>query len=160
MNNLSIIAILFILVLGLIVPEANALKLKIGTGNVMMSSLDGSFSGELVYEGDIGKKNTAQPVEIKVFGRNETLIQSYTVPVSILDLDNGTFRYKTHLSGVYPYDIYLIEFSYGNQTVMKQYPYAYGSNGNRTLGSYYITPSWQLRKGIATNDIAYWIRPC
>lgn len=128
-------------ILSIIRGESNKDSFPNGTGYV-----------DVVFHGYIGEKNATYPVLIKTLYKN-VVKRISSIPVSILDLNNGTFIFRPHLILNYPNDTYIVQFSYGNQTVMKQYPYVFGTAGHLIWSSNYLSPLRQIMIGVPSNDV-------
>ena len=127
--------------LSVIRGESNGGSFPNGTGYV-----------DVVFHGYIGKENAMQPVIIKTLYKN-AIIRTSSVPISTLDLNNGTFIFRPHLILYHQNDTYTLQFSYGNQTVIKQYPYVFGNVGHLIFSSNYISPLSQFMRGVSVNNV-------
>jgi len=107
---------------------------------------------DVVFHGYIGEKNATYPVLIKTLYKN-VVKRTSSIPISTLDLNNGTFIFRPHLVLNYPNDTYILQFLYGNQTVMKQYPYVFGTAGHLIWSSNYLSPLRQIVIGVPSNDV-------
>lgn len=131
--------------------DSNTLSVISGKSN------GGSFPNgtgyiDVVFHGYIGEENATQSVIIKTLYKN-VVIRKSSIPVSALDINNGTFIFRPHLILYHPNDTYTLQFSYGNQTVMKQYPYVFGNGGQLIFSTNYMSPAWQFRVGVPANYI-------
>lgn len=155
--------ITLILIACVVFTNANALTVKSGVGQFTMDR-NGTYHARLTYYGSIGEKNAMHQVIIKVLDKKGFVVDSYSIPMSMLDLNNETFRYVAKLSGVYPYDTYDLKFSYGNQTVTVPAtvniisqtptpPVEGNPSFDLTGNSSYVLPLQQFRTGVPHDNI-------
>lgn len=133
------------------VENSNTLSVIRGESNGGFFS-NGTGYADVVFHGYIGKENATQPVIIKTLYKN-AIIRTSSVPISTLDLNNGTFIFRPHLILYHQNDTYTLQFSYGNQTVIKQYPYVFGNVGHLIFSSNYISPLSQFMRGVSVNNV-------